>query len=160
MINMLSSCASVTLSEGATVQDLPLIILGDVVISLDSAARQAQERQALYGLNYGTHAEARVLLLHGFLHLLGFDHEAGQAAEEEMQQQEVALMQEVGWEGKGLVEMAAFSSEADGSAEVRAERTSSGAPSRAHVLVGSLSALQHVSVAAAVCESGLWRACL
>jgi len=43
-------------------------ILGDVVISLDTAARQARgrKRELL--------AEVRFLLAHGLLHLLGYDH--------------------------------------------------------------------------------------
>ena len=50
---------------------LPVNVLGDVVISVDTAARQAAERR------YGLRDEARVLLVHGVLHLLGFDHEDG-----------------------------------------------------------------------------------
>ncbi len=42
--------------------------LGDVVISLDTAARQARER------GVATSVEARMLLAHGLLHLLGWDH--------------------------------------------------------------------------------------
>jgi rRNA maturation RNase YbeY len=52
---------------------MPAIMLGDVVISLDTAARQAQER------GYTLIDEARVLLVHGVLHLLGYDHEEGRA---------------------------------------------------------------------------------
>jgi probable rRNA maturation factor len=44
-------------------------VLGDVVISLDTAARQAQER----GVSAAD--EVRTLLIHGILHLLGYDHE-------------------------------------------------------------------------------------
>jgi len=43
--------------------------LGDVVISRDTAVRQAQDQ----GHSLGT--ELRVLALHGLLHLLGYDHE-------------------------------------------------------------------------------------
>ena len=50
---------------------LPVNVLGDVVISLDTAARQAAERGC------GLRDEARVLLVHGVLHLFGFDHEEG-----------------------------------------------------------------------------------
>lgn len=46
-------------------------MLGDVVISLDTTARQAAER------GHGLRDEARVLLVHGVLHLMGFDHEEG-----------------------------------------------------------------------------------
>jgi probable rRNA maturation factor len=42
--------------------------LGDVVISVDTAARQARER----GVTVKT--EAITLLAHGLLHLLGWDH--------------------------------------------------------------------------------------
>ena len=43
-------------------------LLGDVVISLPTAARQAKSRQrALL-------PEARFLLAHGLLHLIGYDH--------------------------------------------------------------------------------------
>jgi probable rRNA maturation factor len=44
-------------------------VLGDVVISLDTAARQARECRV------PTDAEVRTLLIHGVLHLLGYDHE-------------------------------------------------------------------------------------
>jgi rRNA maturation RNase YbeY len=48
-------------------------ILGDVVISLDTAARQAAARGASIA------DEVRVLLVHGLLHLLGYDHERSPA---------------------------------------------------------------------------------
>jgi probable rRNA maturation factor len=43
-------------------------LLGDVVISLDTAARQARGRKR------ELFAEVRFLLVHGVLHLLGYDH--------------------------------------------------------------------------------------
>ena len=48
-------------SEGAS--------LGDVVISVEQAARQAAE----HGLDF--EGEVRQLILHGLLHLCGYDHE-------------------------------------------------------------------------------------
>lgn len=42
--------------------------LGDVVISVDTAARQAKERK------HSLKTEAITLLAHGLLHLLGWDH--------------------------------------------------------------------------------------
>lgn len=43
--------------------------LGDLVISLPQARRQAEE------LGHGIEDELRILLLHGVLHCLGYDHE-------------------------------------------------------------------------------------
>ena len=43
-------------------------LLGDVIISMDTTIRQAQERR------HSTEVELRVLLVHGILHLLGYDH--------------------------------------------------------------------------------------
>jgi probable rRNA maturation factor len=43
--------------------------LGDIVISVDTAFRQARRRGTTL------RRELRVLTLHGFLHLLGYDHE-------------------------------------------------------------------------------------
>lgn len=51
-------------------------VLGDVIISLETAARQAEER------GHSLDHEARVLLVHGVLHLLGYDHEVDEEAEE------------------------------------------------------------------------------
>lgn len=54
-------------------------LLGDVVISLPTAAREADALQQTL--------EARVvyLLLHGLLHLLGYDHEGSVAARRRME---------------------------------------------------------------------------
>jgi probable rRNA maturation factor len=43
--------------------------LGDIAISVDTAARQAR------ALAHSLDRELEVLALHGYLHLLGFDHE-------------------------------------------------------------------------------------
>jgi probable rRNA maturation factor len=60
-------------------------VLGDVVISLPTAARQAEERDR------PIIEEVTFLLAHGLLHLLGYDH--GTAREErEMTAQTNALM--------------------------------------------------------------------
>lgn len=52
---------------------------GDLAISVETAARQAEEA------GHALAAELQVLLLHGVLHLAGFDHEAdiGQMARKE-----------------------------------------------------------------------------
>jgi len=50
-------------------------ILGDIVISQDTAERQAKE------LGHTLEEEVRRLLVHGIIHLLGYDHE--KSSEEE-----------------------------------------------------------------------------
>jgi probable rRNA maturation factor len=50
-------------------------LLGDVVISADTAARDAAEA----GLTF--ESELYFLLLHGILHLVGYDHERGSSEE-------------------------------------------------------------------------------
>ena len=57
---------------------LPIVMLGDLVLSIDTARMQAEER------GHSLRDELRVLLVHGLLHLLGFDHEAGASEEEEV----------------------------------------------------------------------------
>lgn len=48
-------------------------VLGDVIISVDTARRQADER------GHSLQREVQILLVHGILHLLGHDHENGGA---------------------------------------------------------------------------------
>ena len=54
----------------------PEAVLGDVVISIETAERQAAER------GHSLRAEILELLAHGLLHLLGFDHELSDAEHE------------------------------------------------------------------------------
>ncbi len=60
--------------EGSGVQP---DLLGDVVISAEMAARDACEAQTSF------EGELYFLLLHGALHLLGYDHERGTKADTE-----------------------------------------------------------------------------
>jgi probable rRNA maturation factor len=63
------------------------ILLGDVVISVDTAARQAaQENKALDD-------EIDMLLAHGILHLLGYDHEDDEDSERMFARQREILSQ-------------------------------------------------------------------
>ena len=45
------------------------ILLGDIIISLETASRQAEE------YHHGLEREMAYLTVHGMLHLLGYDHE-------------------------------------------------------------------------------------
>jgi probable rRNA maturation factor len=58
--------------DGAGIQPQ---LLGDVVISAETAERDAAEAQVT------TEEELYFLLLHGILHLLGYDHERGSKAD-------------------------------------------------------------------------------
>jgi len=55
--------------EGPLDNVVPERMLGDVVISVDTAARQARDYDATLDM------EVRRLLIHGLLHLIGHDHE-------------------------------------------------------------------------------------
>jgi len=65
-------------------------VLGDVVISVDTAKRQAAERGDTLG------RESERLLIHGVLHLLGYDHERSVAEARRMQRRERALARVLG----------------------------------------------------------------
>lgn len=60
----------------------PLLATGDLAVSLDTAARQASEH------GHTLLIELKILLLHGLLHLAGFDHESDSG---EMLQRETDL---------------------------------------------------------------------
>jgi probable rRNA maturation factor len=63
----------------------PAGLLGDVVISVDTARRQARSGRRPLG------REAERLIVHGLLHLLGYDHERSARAAAEMKQKEREL---------------------------------------------------------------------
>lgn len=65
-------------------QDMENNLLGDIIISVEKADKQAEEKK--HSLQY----ELVLLATHGFLHLLGYDH-----AEEEDEKQMFGLQQEL-----------------------------------------------------------------
>jgi probable rRNA maturation factor len=71
-------------------------LAGDLVISLETALRQAGER------GHPLEMEIKVLLLHGLLHLAGYDHEADNGT---MHRKEARLRRELGLSA-GLIERA------------------------------------------------------
>ncbi|KAL8537308.1 hypothetical protein ACS0TY_012456 [Phlomoides rotata] len=90
---------------------LPILMLGDIVISVETAARQAEER------GHTLIDEIRILMVHGLLHLIGFDHELSDEAEKEMENEEELLLKALGWKGKGLIH-SAYDSESNGSPQI------------------------------------------
>jgi probable rRNA maturation factor len=64
-------------------------LLGDVVISVPQAVRQAIERE------HSIQHELATLLIHGILHLLGYDHERSEMEARRMRRKERALLQAV-----------------------------------------------------------------
>ena len=69
--------------------DLRPDILGDIVISVPTAVRQARER------NHSLGREIERLLVHGLLHLLGYDHERGPTEARRMRRKEIRLCQRI-----------------------------------------------------------------
>ena len=61
--------------------DLHPGLLGDIVVSLETAARQAGTPDALSGGTGSLETETALLTVHGALHLLGYDHQTQEAAE-------------------------------------------------------------------------------
>jgi probable rRNA maturation factor len=64
-------------------------MLGDIVINLHKAERQAKE----YGVPF--YDELKRLLIHGLLHLLGYDHEQGKEADRKMQRRAKQLSKNI-----------------------------------------------------------------
>lgn len=73
---------SFSMLEGDMVAGCPEAeLLGDVVISVETAARQARVRDGeLAGVGYSELDELTFLLIHGVLHLIGYDHETDRDA--------------------------------------------------------------------------------
>jgi probable rRNA maturation factor len=68
----------------------PSVLLGDIVISLPQTIRQAREHEQ------DIDQELVVLLIHGVLHLCGYDHERGQEEARRMAKCERAVLQSIG----------------------------------------------------------------
>ena len=68
----------------------PVISLGDIVISLEKAAEQAEE------FGHSFERETAFLTVHSMLHLLGYDHETGEEDELDMRTRQSAIMELMG----------------------------------------------------------------
>ncbi|MNJ42835.1 Endoribonuclease YbeY [compost metagenome] len=64
-------------------------LLGDIIISVETAQAQSEE----YG--HSLYREIGFLFVHGFLHLLGYDHQ-DEASEAEMMGKQEAVLAQVG----------------------------------------------------------------
>ena len=69
-------------------EDIPL---GDIVISLEKAARQG------YDIGHSIYHEVAFLCVHSTLHLLGYDHETGEEDEKEMFRRQKEIMEIIGF---------------------------------------------------------------
>ena len=68
------------------------VALGDIVLSLERAEEQARE----FGHSYSR--EVAFLTVHSVLHLLGYDHELGDAEDADMRERQRAVMRDMGLE--------------------------------------------------------------
>lgn len=71
---------------GASASEIESAMLGDVVISVDTALRESKE--------FGESVENTIdrLLIHGILHILGYDHEKSAEKARMMEKEERRLM--------------------------------------------------------------------
>lgn len=75
-VDAVTDVLSFALQEGETMPGAEEL-LGDVVVSLDTALRQAQKMAAQFSEShpaYSLYDEVAFLATHGLLHLLGYDH--------------------------------------------------------------------------------------
>jgi probable rRNA maturation factor len=70
-------------------------LLGDVVVSTETAQLEALQKGVTL------EEEMALLLLHGILHLLGYDHENDPEAATEMEAKEEEVLTRLGWGNKG-----------------------------------------------------------
>lgn len=70
-------------------QDVETLMLGDIAFGIETLRREAEEQGKSLKDHYAH------LLLHGFLHLIGFDHEDEEDAEA-MEALEISLLQQFG----------------------------------------------------------------
>ena len=69
---------------------MPTLPLGELIICHEVMVREAQEQ------NKSVAQHISHLLIHGILHLLGFDHELGQDEQDEMESFEIDILQGLG----------------------------------------------------------------
>lgn len=65
------------------------LLLGDLVINLPRAKRQAEEYEL------GFYEELKRLMIHGLLHLIGYDHERSKYSRRRMEKKEIKLLEKI-----------------------------------------------------------------
>ena len=81
--------AGVAPAKSPSVTNSAGLMLGDVVISIDTALRQARD------LRVTPASRLRRLLIHGFLHLIGYDHERSRSEARKMFARERTLASKI-----------------------------------------------------------------
>ena len=76
--------------DAAALTDDGEILLGDVILAYETCAAEAAEK------GISVHDHAVHLIVHGVLHLLGYDHEAHEQAAEEMEGIEIRALASLG----------------------------------------------------------------
>lgn len=71
-----------------------LLVLGDIVVSLEKAIEQANE------FGHSFEREVAFLCIHSMLHLLGYDHELGEKEDNDMRERQRKIIKLIGLEIK------------------------------------------------------------
>lgn len=86
--DMPTNVLSFPLMQELIINEYEQIVLGDVILSYDTLVREAQDQKKIL-LHHFQH-----LILHGILHLLGYDHKIETEAER-MEKLEIELLQQL-----------------------------------------------------------------
>src|SRR4030067_2036502 len=86
VLSFLPSPATFTYRGGGAGEGKPMRFLGDIVISMEKIHAQAAER------GHSPDKEFKILLIHGILHLLGYDHEVSRAEAQRMSRKEKLIV--------------------------------------------------------------------
>lgn len=86
VLSFLPSPATFTYREGGAGEGKPVRFLGDIVVSMEKTHAQAAER------GHSPDKEFKILLIHGILHLLGYDHEVSRAEAQRMRRKEKLIL--------------------------------------------------------------------